>query len=94
MDKLGTAKETSILVSGYNQEKNKVKWDQKNRNHLQQGMPDATRTSGDKRVVFSPNSARAAGDQILYLLNWRTKKIFSAETPKYLHLKVNKRVAR
>lgn len=28
--------------------------------YLQQGIPDATTTSGDKRVVFSPKRERAA----------------------------------
>ena len=28
--------------------------------YLQQGIPDATTTSGDRRVVFSPKSERAA----------------------------------
>lgn len=31
--------------------------------HLQHGMPDATTTSGDRRVVFSPNNVSAAGDK-------------------------------
>ena len=29
--------------------------------YLQHGMPDSTTTSGDRRVVFSPKSVRAAG---------------------------------
>lgn len=32
-------------------------------NYLQQGMPDATSTAGDRRVVFSPNSVSAAGNK-------------------------------
>lgn len=32
--------------------------------NLQHGMPDPTITSGDKRVVFSPSSERAAGNKI------------------------------
>lgn len=30
--------------------------------NLQHGMPDATTASGDRRVVFSPKSVRAAGN--------------------------------